>query len=233
MARKNVSKTSKAPTTESRRDRRKRETRERLLRAAMTLMATRPKEAITINEITEAADVSFGSFYNYFESKEDIFERLAEEFLDAFAESLNRLAEVTDDPAEVLAASVRSALLRATEDPVWGRFFIQLSVSTRVFAHRPGQAFLRDIQAGLDAGRFHVSDPSMAIIAVSGTILAAAVVASELPDGEELAAEDASPVRLETAELPERTASAILQTLGLQRSDAVEVARRPLPEPAE
>ena len=69
----------------------------------MTLMATRPKEAITINEITEAADVSFGSFYNYFESKEDIFERLAEEFLDAFAESLSHLGSNMDSHTDALA----------------------------------------------------------------------------------------------------------------------------------
>ena len=44
--------------------RRKRETRSRLMRAAMQLMAERGVDGVAINEITEAADVGFGSFYN-------------------------------------------------------------------------------------------------------------------------------------------------------------------------
>ena len=50
--------------------RRKRETRARLLEAALRLSAERGMEGVAINEITEAADVGFGSFYNHFESKE-------------------------------------------------------------------------------------------------------------------------------------------------------------------
>src|SRR5258708_39986734 len=53
--------------------RRKRETRARLLDAALKLMAERGMEGVAVNEITEAADVGFGSFYNHFESKESIF----------------------------------------------------------------------------------------------------------------------------------------------------------------
>src|SRR5262245_42665756 len=52
--------------------RRKRETREKLLRAAFRLIAERGVDGVAINEITEAADVGFGSFYNHFESKDAI-----------------------------------------------------------------------------------------------------------------------------------------------------------------
>src|SRR6478735_3904550 len=57
----------------SRASRRKHETRVRLLDAAFRLMAERGMEAVAINEITETADVGFGSFYNHFESKEAIY----------------------------------------------------------------------------------------------------------------------------------------------------------------
>ena len=52
---------------EPRGERRKRETRSRLLEAALRLMAEKGMEGVAINEITEAADVGFGSFYNHFE----------------------------------------------------------------------------------------------------------------------------------------------------------------------
>ena len=62
-----------AEEREPRGARRKRETRARLLDAALRLMAQKGMEGVAINEITEAADVGFGSFYNHFESKEAIY----------------------------------------------------------------------------------------------------------------------------------------------------------------
>ena len=47
--------------------RRKRETRSRLLEAALKLMAEKGMEGVAINEITEAAGVGFGSCYDDFE----------------------------------------------------------------------------------------------------------------------------------------------------------------------
>lgn len=51
---------------ERRGTRRKQETRARLLHAALLLLSEKNIERVAINEITEAADVGFGSFYNHF-----------------------------------------------------------------------------------------------------------------------------------------------------------------------
>src|SRR5690349_18112328 len=61
------------PVREPRGARRRRETRSRLLMAALKLMAEKGMEGVAINEITETGDVGFGSFYNHFESKEAIY----------------------------------------------------------------------------------------------------------------------------------------------------------------
>src|ERR1700761_8089642 len=83
--------------------RRKRETRARLLDAALRLMAEKGMEGVAINEITEAADVGFGSFYNHFESKEAIYSTLVDNVFEEFADMLDRLAGGISDPAEVVA----------------------------------------------------------------------------------------------------------------------------------
>src|SRR6516225_8009880 len=98
---------------ESRGVRRKRETRARLLQAALRLMAQKGMEGVAINEITEAADVGFGSFYNHFESKEAIYAALMDRVFEDFADALDRLVRNVADPAEVIAISVRHTLLRA------------------------------------------------------------------------------------------------------------------------
>lgn len=56
---------------EGRRERKKRDTRLALKRAALTLAIDKGVEHLTIDEITEAADVSERTFFNYFACKED------------------------------------------------------------------------------------------------------------------------------------------------------------------
>ena len=52
-----------------RRNRRAAETRLRLFRCALQLVAERGLPRVTVEDITEAADVGKGTFFNYFESK--------------------------------------------------------------------------------------------------------------------------------------------------------------------
>lgn len=67
----------------NRRERRRAETRERLFRAALDLFAKRGFLETTVEDITEAADVGKGTFFNYFPTKEHVLatfgaQRLAE-----------------------------------------------------------------------------------------------------------------------------------------------------------
>jgi len=61
-----------------RRERRAAETRLRLFRCAMELFARRGFSSVTVEEITEAADVGKGTFFNYFESKDHVLGVMAE-----------------------------------------------------------------------------------------------------------------------------------------------------------
>lgn len=56
-----------------RRARRATETREKIFRAALALFAERGFQEVTVEDITEAADVGKGTFFNYFPSKEHVF----------------------------------------------------------------------------------------------------------------------------------------------------------------
>lgn len=60
------------PPRSDRRTRRSAEIRERLFRAALKLFASRGFNETRIEEITEAADVGKGTFFNYFPSKEHV-----------------------------------------------------------------------------------------------------------------------------------------------------------------
>lgn len=209
--------------------RRKRETRARLLEAALALVATRGVEHVTINEITEAADVGFGSFYNHFESKDALQAALFDWVFEEFGEQLDALVSGVSDPAEVVAAGVRHTLMRARREPVWGRFLIREGLSERALRDGLGRRLKRDSEAGIAAGRFAVTDPFMCHVAVSGIVFAA--IAAELSflvngraGGEGHRARD-----LGEEGFAERAAVVVLQALGLNHEEAQRVARLPLP----
>lgn len=61
-----------APPPANRRERHRAETRERLYSAALELFAERGFLETTVEDITEAADVGKGTFFNYFPTKEHI-----------------------------------------------------------------------------------------------------------------------------------------------------------------
>lgn len=94
-------------TAEGRRERRRRETRERLLKAALDLFATQGYTATTFDHIAARADVGRQTAFNHFRRKED--------FVTAWVELRHRhLAELTaaasDDtpPFELLAGLLRA-----------------------------------------------------------------------------------------------------------------------------
>ena len=75
---------SAASQEPNRLDRRKARTRAALIRAAQTLIAE-GRTNVPILEITQAADVGLGSFYNHFETKEQLFEAAVEAVMDGVA----------------------------------------------------------------------------------------------------------------------------------------------------
>ena len=74
---------AKAPAARTgRRERRKTEVRQRLFRAAMQLFGARGFNATTVEDITRAADVGKGTFFNYFPTKEFLLTEWVELRLD-------------------------------------------------------------------------------------------------------------------------------------------------------
>jgi AcrR family transcriptional regulator len=73
-----------------RRERRSAEIRERLFRSALRLFAERGFMETTVEDITEAADVGKGTFFNYFRTKEHVLATFGAERLAAIERALER-----------------------------------------------------------------------------------------------------------------------------------------------
>lgn len=80
-----------AEKTSSRRERKKREHRDRLRRAAHQLFARRGYDATTVDEITRRADLAKGTFFNFFPSKRAVLESYYQDLDARFFEALHGL----------------------------------------------------------------------------------------------------------------------------------------------
>jgi AcrR family transcriptional regulator len=97
----------------SRRARRVAETRERIYQAALGLFAERGFAATTVEDITDAADVGKGTFFNYFPSKEHVLGRFGESRVATVATALEQAREEKDAMRDVL----RECVMRLTREP--------------------------------------------------------------------------------------------------------------------
>jgi len=125
--------------------------------------------ATTIQDITEAADVAKGSFYNHFDSKDSILRAVVEDTLGELAEALDLLTEpMRDDPARVIAASLRHTLRACVDDPTLGWFTLRAGNLIAVGDVALGAYGRRDIQRGVESGRFRCDDVEIVFTMVGG-----------------------------------------------------------------
>src|SRR6478735_1453689 len=97
---------SALPEPANRLERRKQRTRAALIQAAQTLIAQGVLN-VPVLEITQAADVGMGSFYNHFNSKEELFEAAVDDVLDGYGALLDAYVADITDPAEAFATNFR------------------------------------------------------------------------------------------------------------------------------
>ena len=206
------------PEPPSRLERRKQRTRAALIKAAQQLIAE-GKVNVPVLEITQAADVGMGSFYNHFDSKEQLFEAAVTDVLDAHGAMLDRLTESLDDPAETFATAFRLTGRLFRRRPQESEILLAngpaLLSSDRGLAPRA----LRDIKAGVDTGRFTVDDPELALFMAGGALLGLGKLLRDNPDRDDARAADS-------------VTESVLRLFGLSGADAQAVCQLPLPDDA-
>ncbi|MCW3819019.1 TetR family transcriptional regulator [Micromonospora sp. DR5-3] len=130
---------STSPATAGLRDRKKRQTRAALATAALRLVVERGLEHVTVEEISEAADVSSRTFFNYFPSKDDAL------IGDHAVDTARLVARVAEVPPEVSAlAAIRTALAEVIDEMQADRelWLLRMEVVTRNPALLPRLAAL-------------------------------------------------------------------------------------------
>ena len=145
--------------TTTRRATKRTATRARLLEAARALIGEGGFDAVTIAEVTERADVGFGTFYGYFESKDAVVRAVILDAMTTLAEANDALTTALDDPAEVVATAIRHTLATVDGDAVFAGFIVRVALSAdEELWGALRDRMRRDIDLGVRAGRFTVDD---------------------------------------------------------------------------
>lgn len=121
--------------TDSRRERKKQETRQRIVRAAVRLFEEQGYEQTTVTQIAAAADVDPKTFFNYFGSKDEVlFTEFGNDFDVLFEAIAHRRPD--ENPGQVLRRALQAfAALRRTRVPA--RDADELSAISRLAMSTP------------------------------------------------------------------------------------------------
>ena len=127
-----------------RRQRRAAETRVRLFRCALQLFAERGFPNVTVEDITEAADVGKGTFFNYFESKEHVLGVMAEIQLGKVREA----ATLAEAGKQTIYSVLHHLFLRVAEEPGRSPDLARALISSFLASERVRQLIDRHMSEG-------------------------------------------------------------------------------------
>lgn len=168
----------------TRRERERQAHRREILEAAERVFVRDGYQAATVERIAQEAEFAVGTLYNFFESKEKLFEeviaRLASEAFERLEEKVFR----EDDPVAAIEALIYIRLAYPQEHREFGQLFLEVAPAGRTALVRALPESCRDLHArylqklaevirrGIHAGLFRDEDPVLLGLCIEGALQA-------------------------------------------------------------
>ncbi len=184
------------------------------MRATFEIIARRGLEGLVIQDITETADVGYGSFYSHFTSKDAVVAAVIDAARSYGKEIYRRLADHTSDQAEAFAMQLLACLRLSKADKTWGWFVVRTVLSGEEHRSGIGGDIQRALNACVAAGAIR-PDLEMAYEITSGLLLVGTLklLRHDLPD-----------------DYPARVVQTVMQHLGLSDAKTKAILAKPFPE---
>ena len=189
---------------------RKAQTRERLLDAAIVVIGDKGPDASSVEDFVAAADVSRGTFYNYFPTMEDLLRAVRRKLTDALMAVLDAHLPPSIPASSRLATRLHSHFALVSHDPAWGWVVMRLDATRLGRTPAMEESFDRMYREGVAAGEFRPADPLAVRSLTFGT---SRMVQRDILLG------------LATPEHKERVVALLLVTFGLTPEDAERISR--------
>jgi len=143
--------------------RRRLKTRARLLAATQKLLVEKGFDKMTMDDITEAADLGRRTLYYHFSSKEECVIAAAADIYRRYAASFEHVDAASSDPAKVIAMAAIGVLNALLDEPITARLVDYPKLLAVALDESIGQIALRDVAAGIEQRRFRIAG-SLALV---------------------------------------------------------------------
>jgi len=142
-----------------------------LLFAGLTLASTNSIYDLEVEDVIKQAEVSRGSFYNYFPSLPALYDGLTKQLMQEFTGLINESIPRGLDITIRLASTMRILMRLVVDYPMLGRFLTQIqwpnhNPDTEIF-----QNIIRDIQLGIKEGSFNNMPASIGANIAIGSLI--------------------------------------------------------------
>lgn len=125
-----------------------------LLFSGLLLASTHPIHELEVEDVIKQAEVSRGSFYNYFPSLPALYDCLAKQLMREFGEMADSSIPQGLDTVTRLASTMRVLMRLAVDFPMLGRFLTQIQWPNQNPDSEIFQNIIGDIQIGIKEGAF-------------------------------------------------------------------------------
>lgn len=195
--------------------------RKRLIESALIVFAQKGVGASVIPEVVAAAEVSQGSFYNYFRTNEDLLAAVTEELSNEMLRLIESVVGEIADPGLRVATAIRCYLQLARGHRLVARFVAGAGLRVGGEHSMVYDVLPPDLEEGARLGQFDPAALPVAVDVIKGAVL---VAMHRMASG-----------RI-AKDYPEQMVQAMLRSLGMGTDDAVRLTAAPLPRlaiPAE
>ncbi|RKP55946.1 TetR/AcrR family transcriptional regulator [Pararobbsia silviterrae] len=134
--------------------------RARLLDAAMRVFSDDAYSSPVIDDVIREAAVSRGTFYNYFDSLDEVLAAIGRAFSDEMATGVLPIYDVLAEPWQRASVGFRVFLVRALVDRKWAGFLVRVDA----WPHNSmvGRYMTADLESGRRKGQFAFDDVGVA-----------------------------------------------------------------------
>lgn len=143
-------------------------TRAALIGAGRRLYSERPVDAVTVDDIVQAAGVGKGSFYNHFEDRDALVRAISGEIRARVEVAVAQANAEVSDPARRMARAVCTYLRFALDNAEAAGVLVRIHSGHTSLSTPLNRGLVADIEAGLAAGRFNVATVEAGVLFVLG-----------------------------------------------------------------
>jgi len=136
--------------------------------AGRRLLSQRPIDAVTVDDIVQAAEVGKGSFYNHFADREALGRAIAAQIRASIESAVARANAGVDDPARRMARAVCTYLRYALDEPEQAGVLVHIHTGHTSLTAPLNRGLVEDLETGLATGRFDVATVESGVLYVLG-----------------------------------------------------------------